>query len=37
MNSRVFDESFKKMALALTYACGSVKEVAEEFGIDSGR
>ncbi len=33
MRKRVFDESFKKMAIELSYARGSVKEVAEELGI----
>jgi transposase len=37
MKRRVFDESFKKMALELSYARHSVKEVAEELGIDPGR
>jgi len=37
MKRRVFDESFKKMALELSYARDSVKEVAEELGIDPGR
>lgn len=37
MSRRVFDESFKKMALELSYARGSVKEVAEELGIAPGR
>ncbi len=33
MRKRVFDESFKKMAIELSYARSSVKEVAEELGI----
>ena len=37
MSRRVFDESFKKMALELSYARGSVKEVAEELGVNPGR
>lgn len=37
MSKRVFDESFKKIAIDLSYATGSVKEVAEELGIDTGR
>lgn len=37
MSKRVFDESFKKMGIDLSYARGSVKEVAEELGIDPGR
>ena len=37
MSKQVFDESFKKMTIDLSYARGSVKEVAEELGIDPGR
>ena len=37
MDRRVFDASFKRMAIDLSYARGSVKEVAEELGIDPGR
>lgn len=37
MSKRVFDASFKRMAIDLSYARGSVKEVAEELGIDPGR
>jgi transposase len=37
MSKRVFDAAFKKMAIDLSYARGSVKEVAEELGIDAGR
>ena len=37
MSKRVFDAAFKKMAIELSYARGSVKEVAEELGIDAGR
>ena len=37
MDKRVFDASFKRMAIDLSYARGSVKEVADELGIDSGR
>ena len=37
MNKRFYDESFKRMAVDLSYAKGSVKLVAEELGIDSGR
>ena len=34
---RVFDEPFRKMAVELSYAKGSVQEVARELGIDSSR
>ncbi|SFF24510.1 transposase, partial [Spirosoma endophyticum] len=34
---RVFDEAFKRMAIELSYAKGSVQEVARELGIDSSR
>lgn len=37
MKKRVFDVAFKKMAMELSDAKGSVKEAAEELGIDSGR
>ncbi len=37
MSKRVFDTAFKKMAVELSYARGSVKEVATELGIDPGR
>ena len=37
MNKRVFDDSFKTMAVALTHAKGSVKEVADELGVDPNR
>lgn len=37
MKRRVFDETFRQMALDLSYAKGSVREAAEELGIDSGR
>ena len=37
MRKRVFDSSFKKMAVELSYAKGSVKEAAVELGIDPGR
>ncbi len=37
MNKRVFDDSFKTMAVELTHAKGSVKEVADELGIDPSR
>ncbi|WP_181308019.1 transposase [Rufibacter sp. XAAS-G3-1] len=37
MNKRVLDESFKQMAVELSYARVSVKEVAESRGIDSSR
>ena len=37
MSKRVFDASFKRMAIDLSYARGSVKEVADELGIDPGR
>ncbi|TPE39725.1 transposase [Pontibacter mangrovi] len=32
-----YDASFKRMAIDLSYARGSVKEVADELGIDPGR
>jgi transposase len=34
---RIFDETFKQMAVELSYAKGSVQEAARELGIDSGR
>ncbi|MFN8343492.1 MAG: transposase [Spirosomataceae bacterium] len=37
MKRRVFDETFRQMAVELSYAKGSVREAAEEPGIDSGR
>lgn len=37
MKRRVFDETFRQMAVDLSYAKGSVREAAEELGIDSGR
>ena len=37
MSKRVFDAAFKKMAIDLSYARGSVKEVADELGINPGR
>jgi len=37
MKKRVYDESFKKMAVELSDVKGSVKEAAEELGIDPGR
>ena len=37
MERRVFDASFKRMAIDLSCARGSVKEAAGELGIDSGR
>ena len=37
MCKREFDASFKRMAIDLSYARGSVKEVADELGIDPGR
>jgi len=33
----VFDIAFKKMAVELSYAKGSVKEAAGKLGIDQGR
>ena len=33
MSRRVFDDSFRKMAVELSYRKGSVKEVADELGI----
>ena len=37
MDRRVFDASFKWMAIDLSYARGSVKEVADELDIYPGR
>jgi transposase len=37
MSRRVFDTAFKKMAVELSYARGSVKEAGAELGIDPGR
>ncbi len=37
MKKQVFDEAFKKMAVELSYAKGSVKVAATELGIDPGR
>lgn len=37
MSKRFYDESFKKMAIELSYAKGAVKSVAEELGIEPGR
>lgn len=37
MKRRIFDETFRQMAIELSYAKGSVREAAEELGIDSGR
>jgi transposase len=37
MSRRVFDTSFKKMAVELSFARGSVKEAAAELDIDPGR
>ena len=34
---RVFDDAFKRMAIELSYAKGSVQEAARELGIDSSR
>ena len=34
MSKRMFDDSFKKMAIDLTISRGSIKEVAEELGIN---
>ncbi len=34
---RVFDQAFKRMAVELSHAKGSVQEAARELGIDSGR
>ncbi|MGV3589258.1 MAG: transposase [Adhaeribacter sp.] len=37
MSKRVFDASFKRIAIDLSYARGSVKEVANKLEIDPGR
>lgn len=37
VDRRVFDASFKRMDIDLSYARGSVKEVADELGIEPGR
>jgi transposase len=37
MKRQVFDEAFKKLAVDLSYAKGSVKVAAAELGIDPGR
>ena len=37
MKKRVFDEAFKKMAVELSYLQGSVRQAADELGIDAGR
>jgi transposase-like protein len=37
MSRRVFDSSFKKMAVEPSYARRSVKEAAAELGVDPGR
>jgi transposase len=34
---RVFDQAFKRMAVELSHAKGSVQEAARELGIDSSR
>ena len=34
---RVFDDTFRKMAVELSHAKGSVQEAARELGIDSSR
>ena len=34
MNKRMFDDSFKKMAIDLSNSRGSVKDVADELGIN---
>lgn len=34
MNKRMFDDSFKKMAIDLSVSRGSVKSVADELGIN---
>ena len=34
---RVFDETFRRMAVELSHAKGSLQEAARELGIDSGR
>ena len=37
MKKQVFDQAFKRMAVELSYAKGSVKTAAAELGIDPGR
>jgi transposase len=37
MKRRSFDEAFKEMAVELSYLKKSVKEAADELGIDPGR
>ncbi len=37
MSKRFFDEAYKKMAVSLSYEKGSVKQVAEELGLDSSQ
>ncbi len=37
MKKRVYDVAFKKMAIELSEAKGSVKEAAIELGVDPGR
>ncbi len=37
MSKRLFDDSFKKMAIDLSNSRGSVKEVADELGISMGQ
>lgn len=37
MNKRVYDVAFKKMAVELSDAKGSVKAAADKLGIDPGR
>lgn len=34
MNKRVFDDSFRKMAVDLSNSRGSIKDVADELGIN---
>ena len=34
MNKRAYDDSFRKMAVDLSHTRGSVKEVADELGIN---
>jgi transposase len=37
MSNQLFDDSFRKMAVELSYARGLVKEVADELGIPPSR
>lgn len=37
MEKRVYDASFRRMAVDLSYARGAVKEVADELGNDPAR